>query len=407
MTQRGASPPDWAEILRNVIQLEAQRGFNNSAVVGGMDRFLEHWRHEMATRIPAGSESSFLGQKRYAELNSDQRKQWATLWLSLVERGDPVATTAPNSPEPLPSDGLAAPDSSLSPDASSSLPAASKESAITRVRPAFRLPPAGQRVDVSVDRLRGVSSKMSERLKRLDVATVRDLLYLFPRRHEDYSNVVNISGIIPGQECTVVATIWESRVIRQGPGGRRQDTEAVLGDESGNIRVIWFGQRHLARTLSPGLLVAISGKADVFRGQPVFESPAVELLEHGHSGIHTGRMVPVYPLTEGLTARALRGFIWDALDNWLGGVEETLTPEVVGSGRTAGMMPLREAIFQAHYPDDEETWRAARSRLAFDELLILQLAVIGRRRDTQEVGPGRFRGPGPGGCGKFPQLAAF
>ena len=385
MTQRGTSPPDWAEILRNVIELEAQRGFNNSAVVGGMDRFLERWRNEMATRIPAGSESSVLGQRRYAELSPDQRKQWAGLWLDLIDNGEPIASAALDSSEPLPSDGPAAPEPGLPPEASSSLPASSKEDAITRVRPAFRLPPAGQSVDVSVDRLRGISSRMSERLKRLDVTTVRDLLYLFPRRHEDYSNVVRISDVIPGQECTVVATVWESRIIRQGPGGRRQDTEAVLGDDSGNVRVIWFGQRYLARTLSTGRVVAISGKADVFRGQPVFESPAVEPLEHGHSGIHTGRMVPVYPLTEGLTARVLRAFTWDALDNWLGGVEETLTPQVVGSEKTAGMMPLREAIFQAHYPDDEETWRAARSRLAFDELLILQLAVIGRRRDSREV----------------------
>ncbi len=384
MTQRGTSPPDWAEILRNVIELEARRGYNNSAVVGGVDRFLERWHNEMAIRIPAGSGSSVLVQKRYAELSPDQRKRWAGLWLGLIENGAPAASAVLDSPEPPPADGPAAPEPSASPEAFSSLPVASKEVAITKARPAFRLPPAGQSVDVSVDRLRGISSKMAERLKRLDVATVRDLLYLFPRRHEDYSNVVRISEVVPGQECTVVATVWESRVIRQGPGGRRQDTEAVLGDDSGNVRVIWFGQRYLVRTLSPGRVVAISGKADVFRGQPVFESPAVEPLESGYSGIHTGRMVPVYPLTEGLTARALRGFTWDVLDNWLGSVEETLTPQVVGSEKTAGMMPLREAIFQAHYPDDEDSWRAARSRLAFDELLILQLAVIGRRRDSQE-----------------------
>ena len=234
-----------------------------------------------------------------------------------------------------------------------------------------------------MDRLRGISGKMSERLKRLDVATVRDLLYLFPRRHEDYSEIVPISEILTGRECTVVATVWESRVIRQGPGGRRQDTEAVLGDDTGTIRVIWFGQRYLARTLTPGRVVAISGKADLFRGHPVFENPAVEPVEHGQTGVSTGRMVPVYPLTEGLTARALRGFTWDALDNWLGGVDETLKPEVAGYDGTAGMMPLREAIFQAHYPDDEETWWAARSRLAFDELLTLQLAVTGRRRESQ------------------------
>ncbi len=385
MTQRGASPPDWTAILRNVIELEAQRGYNNSAVVGGMDRFLERWQSEMASRIPSSAGGGHLLKQGYAELSPDQRKHWAGLWLGLIENGAPAASDSLESPDPSPPDRPAAPESSLSADAPSAPSADSTEGAITRARPAFRLPPAGQNVDVSVDRLRGISGKMSERLKRLDVDTVRDLLYLFPRRHEDYSNVVKISEVIPGQECTVVATVWESRVIRQGAGGRRQDTEAVLGDDSGNVRVIWFGQRYLARTLQPGRVVAISGKAEVFRGQRTFESPAVEPLEHGHSGINTGRMVPVYPLTEGLTARALRGFTWDALDNWLGGVEETLPPEVAGAETTAGMMPLREAIFQAHYPDDEETWRAARSRLAFDELLILQLAVAGRRRETQEV----------------------
>ena len=401
MTQRGTSPPDWAEILRNVIELEAQRDYNNSAVVGGMDRFLERWHHQMAILIPAGPDSSPLFQQRYAELSPVQRKQWAKLWLGLIENGAPVASAVLDSHEPPPTNGLPAHEPSLSEEAPSPLSAASERVTISRSRPAFRLPPAGQSVDASVDRLRGISSRMSERLKRLDVATVRDLLYLFPRRHEDYSNVVRISEIIPGLECTVVATVWESRVIRQGFGGRRQDTEAVLGDDTGNVRVIWFGQRHLARTLLPGRVVAISGKADVFRGRPVFESPAMEPLETGHSGIHTGRMVPVYPLTEGLTARALRGFTWDALDNWLGGVEETLTPEVVGSEKTAGMMPLREAIFQAHYPDDEETWRAARSRLAFDELLTLQLAVIGRRRDLQEEVRGVSVDPPRGVVEKF------
>ena len=196
--------------------------------------------------------------------------------------------------------------------------------------------------------------------------------------------MVRISEVAPGQDCTVVATVWESRVISQGPRGRRQDTEAVLGDDTGNVRVIWFGQRYLARTLQPGLRVAISGKADVFRGQTVFESPAVEPLETGMAGIHTGRLVPVYPLTEGLTARALRGFAWDALENWLGGVDETLPAGVAGGEYVAGMMPLREAIFQAHFPDGPEVWSAARLRLAFDELLTLQLAVQERRRDSEE-----------------------
>ena len=400
MTQRGATRPDWAEILRNVIELEARRGYNNSSVVGGMDRFLERWQQALTFHIPAGSESRPIFCRRYAELSENQRKEWAAFWLDLIDNGVPVIAPVPDSGEPPPIDSP--PDSGPEPgpglieDSPAPRVTASDEESFTSTRPAFRLPPAGQSIDALVDRLRGISGRMSERLKRLDVETVRDLLYLFPRRHEDYSNVVPVSEVIPGQECTVVARVWESRVIRQGPGGRRQDTEAVLGDDTGNIRAIWFGQRYLARTLQPGRVVAISGKAEVFRGQPSFESPAVEPLENGQPGIHTGRMVPVYPLTEGLTARALRGFTWDALDNWLGGVEETLTPEVAGAETTAGMMPLREAIFQAHYPDDEETWRAARTRLAFDELLTLQLAVFGRRRESQEVVQGVSVAP-PGG----------
>ena len=144
-----------------------------------------------------------------------------------------------------------------------------------------------------MERLKGVDAKTTQRLERLDVATVRDLLYLFPRRHEDYSNVVSVAEVVPGQECTVVATVWESRVIAQGAKGRRKDTEAVMGDDTGNIRAIWFGQQYIARTLRPGSKVAISGKPEVFRGQPVFNSPAAYPADSEAAAIHTGRMAPV------------------------------------------------------------------------------------------------------------------
>ena len=384
MTRPRTAPFDWAEIFRNIISLEIERGHNNRAVVGGLDGFRQHWQTEMEARIGSVPDGAFLLTRNYGDMTPEQREVWTRRWLELIcgsvdspAKGD---VASPNAGASV----VASSDfeSFLAP-----LPAAGTPigRTLTKPRPAYRLPPAGQSVDDPVDCLRGVNAKTSDRLKRLDVATVRDLLYLFPRRHEDYSNVVSISEVVPGQECTIVATVWESRVISQSPKGRRQDTEAILGDDSGNMRVIWFGQRYLARTIPPGRKVAISGKADVFRGQPVFNSPAVEPLEVEQAGIHTGRMVPVYPLTEGLAARGLRGFTWDALQNWLGGVEETLPTKLSVSEGLAGMMPLREAIFQAHYPDDEETWGAARSRLAFDELLILQLAMLGRRETQEDV----------------------
>ena len=373
---------DWTEAFRKIVALETERGFNDSAVWGGLDRFRQHWQGEMESLKGDSGEAGFLLRKNYGDMPPEQREEWVQGWLELLDGA--------SSPSGVSKPGASVVHSSGSRDDDFQRflnPPVTAERAVghqlPKPRPAFRLPPAGQSVDDPVNGLRGINARMSVRLTRLDVATVRDLLYLFPRRHEDYSRVVSISEIVPGQECTVVAIVWESRVLSQGPRGRRQDTEAVLGDDTGNVRVIWFGQRYLARTLPTGRKVAISGKADVFRGQPVFESPAVEPLEAEQAGVHTGRLVPVYPLTEGLAARALRGFTWDALQNWLGGIEETLHDGIAGSESVAGMMPLREAVFQAHYPDDEESWGAARSRLAFDELLTLQLAVLGRRRESE------------------------
>ena len=376
-----AELPNWARAFRNIAELEAKNGFNNDAVIGGLDRFRQRWNSDMEAWVGNDGDAVFLLGRNYSDMPAREREYWVSQWLNALDQGaapkrepdasagDPAASSVMSSQEwPVPP----------SREFVSTAPLTTEKS-----KPAFRLPPAGQTVDAPVTQLKGISDKMAARLKRLDVATVRDLLYLFPRRHEDYSNVVNISDIVQGVNCTVVATVWESRVISQGQRGRRRDTEATLKDDTGTIRAIWFGQHYLARTLAPGRRVAISGKAEIFRGQPSFESPAVESIETSYSGIHTGRLVPVYPLTEGVNARAMRGFTWEALRNWLGGVDETLPAEQCASDTQAGRMPLREAIFQAHYPDDPEVWQAARSRLAFDELLTLQLAVLSRRRETQ------------------------
>ena len=248
-----------------------------------------------------------------------------------------------------------------------------------------RKPPAGLTVDDPVTRLRGVDTKTAGRLAKLDVASIRDLLYLFPRRHVDYSNFSKISELSPGEECTLVADVWDVHLVTGGRQGKRKDTEAVLSDETGNLRVIWFGQRYMARTIKPNTRIAVSGKVDVYRGQLVLESPEYELLDRGQAPINVGRLVPVYPLTAGLTGRNLRRIAWQALQEWLGGVEELLPDDLRAR---AGLMPLTDAIMQAHYPEDLGQWEAARRRLAFDELFTLQLAVLSRRsrQNQSELG---------------------
>ena len=380
MTRPGQEKPDFAAVFRKIAELEASRGYADRAVSGGLDKFRQQWQTEMAARASGDEDASFLLGRQYSDMPRASRESWISGWLRLLEPG----AEAKNSASPSAVVSRTAEDSW--PEADVPVPPGPGQGIAPPANSApasFRLPPPGQTVDAPVTSIKGVSGKTADRLKRLGVSTVRDLLYLFPRRHEDFSTVVQVADVVQDQDCTLIVNVLESRVIRQGPKGRRQDTEAILGDETGTMRAIWFGQRYLARMLQPGARVAISGRARAFRGQISFESPALEPADSDQPGVHTGRLVPVYPLTDGIAARAMRGFTWDALHNWLGGVEETLPATMAVSDAVAGRMPLREAIYQAHYPDSQDAWQAARSRLAFDELLTLQLAVLTRRHEAQ------------------------
>jgi ATP-dependent DNA helicase RecG len=359
MTSRPKGALSWVDAFRNILTMEESKGFDNKAVMGGLDRFIQIWTEDMVAHLGDGLKASGLLETPYSGLTGEERGKWVGKWRDLLGLDSPEGNSdAAESPKPKRA-------------RSSATSAPAKKPASGQA-----LPPGGLTVDSPVDRLRGIDTKSAARFERLDVTTVRDLLYLFPRRHIDYSTIARISEVSPDEPCTVIGTVWESRAVKQGYKGKRVDTEAVLSDETGNIKVVWFGQRYLARTMKPNSRIAISGKASVFKGQLVFESPDYEFLDQGQTPIHTGRLVPVYPLTEGLTGRNVRRLAWQGLQEWLMGVEEFLPPDVLSQNH---LMPLQQAIMQAHYPDNLAAWEEARRRLAFDELFTLQLAVLARR----------------------------
>ena len=359
MAPAGGSPPTWRDSLRNILRLEESRGFDDRAVVGGLDKFLQRWSSEMAALVAGGDLAEQLTGRLYSRMSTEERRQWAIGWQEALNLDIPKDA----SPPPL---APAARSGAASPKPSAGAKGRSR-----------RKPPSGLTVDSPVTRLRGVEDKTAKKLGQLGVTTVRDLLYLFPRRHDDYSNFAKISELSPGGECTLVADVWEVRTVTRGRQGKRKDTEAVLSDETGNLRVIWFGQQYLGQTVKPNTRIAVSGKPDVYQGQLVLKSPRYEILGRGQAAINVGRLVPVYPLTAGLTDRNLRRIVWQALQEWLGGVDELLTDELLAR---AGLMPLADAIQQAHYPEDQDQWEAARRRLAFDELFTIQLAVLERKQ---------------------------
>jgi ATP-dependent DNA helicase RecG len=354
--------------LRKVLELERAKGFADSAVYGGLDAYLQRLSQggEMLSNEPLAAAMSSLPAGGYASLRSSGRRRWLEGLLAMM---DDRSTGAKPS--------RAARSKTAAPAAPAA--GAKKRAKATAARRGVQT--VGQvTLDSSITALKGVSRATQSRFARLGVDTIRDLLFHFPYRYNDFANIRPISQLVVGEEQTVLATVWSA--AETTIGRHRKGTEAIVGDETGTLRIIWWGQRYIARQLRTDAQVALSGKVSVYRGQRQMESPEYELLASDDL-IHTARLVPVYPLTEGLWPRVVRRLVKEALDNFVDSVPDPMPPELK---RRLRLSPLPHALRQMHYPDSLETAQQARRRLALQELLVIQLGVLKRRRAWQESG---------------------
>ena len=361
-----------AESLRKILELEHKKGYLDSAVIGGLDRFLRNWAGkaiESITNPQLLNRFSKFCLVNYASLTKEQRKKWVSDVLDFLAEAERIEEEKPRAKLP---------EESTAPPSSPTLtPVAKRPSSRAR----RQVKTTNQSLDSPITVIKGISSSLATRFKRLEVNTVRDLLYFFPHRHLDYSQRKFISQLTEGKEETIIANVWQTQEVRLG--GRRS-TEAIVGDETGNVRVVWFNNPYLVKQLATNKQVVISGRVSLFNGRPVFESPEWELLEDREL-IHTGRLVPIYPLTRGLRSRQVRRLMKEVVDQWAWQVEDFLSPELK---KRCNLLELPQAISQAHYPEDEVAKDKARTRLAFDELFLLQLGVLSKKRDWQESQPG-------------------
>src|SRR3989339_830632 len=238
-----------------------------------------------------------------------------------------------------------------------------------------------------VNKLNRIGKTLEKRLSRLGIVTVEDLLFYFPFRYEDYSEILSIAKLQNGQEVTIrgkIELINAKRSSRQ----RKIVTEALISDGSDQLRLVWFGQPFISKTLYVGEEFYFSGKvkSDMFGLQmvsPSYErvktSPAVTASSQSTSPnrrgdevastLHTARIVPMYPLTAGITQKQLRFLmsqvvhVIDEIVDWV--------PEDVRD--VADVMELKEAIRSIHFPENQAEINHAEKRLKFDELFILQL----------------------------------
>jgi ATP-dependent DNA helicase RecG len=222
-------------------------------------------------------------------------------------------------------------------------------------------------VDDPVANLAGVSDKTEAKLARLGIATIRDLLLFFPRRYEDFSTITPIAFVRPGVKTTVRGRIYDIGA-RQTKYKRMALTEAVLSDDSGSLRVVWFNQPWLVKSLQKGDEIFVAGEADM-NGGLVMKNPDHEKVSLRPRNV--ARLVPIYRETEGLTSKWLRPKIQAVLP-LADQLDEFLPAELLTRRE---LMARAEAVRQVHYPASAARLDRARDRLAFEEMFVLQVAA--------------------------------
>lgn len=222
------------------------------------------------------------------------------------------------------------------------------------------------------------ASVIARRGRRLGLVRVRDLLFRVPRRYEDLREMRRIGDLGSVADGELVSARVRVAELRVEPSFRRriQRTIARLEDETGSLAATWFGRRYIERRLKAGDAIVVSGKIRRFGYRMTLDNPEFQ-ADDGAALLHAGRIVPIYRLTAGLTAASLRRAVRGALDRTGAAYPEYLPDAVRRDHSLAG---IGLALEEAHYPTTFERRDDALRRLAFDELLALQLGMVARRR---------------------------
>jgi ATP-dependent DNA helicase RecG len=330
--------------LRKVLQLERVREWQDAAVVGGLDGLLLTIVQQdgLPADSPAREWISSLPAGGYGSLDPVQRRAWLEATLRAIGPGAPAPQRA------------------------------SRRKAATRPQPLDINAPASA--------LKGIQAKTAEKLARVGVHTVRDLLYYFPFRHNDFARLRTVSELTPGEDETVRVRVWSANETQFGT---RKGSEATVGDESGMMRAVWFNQPWVAKQLRTNNEIVLAGRVSLYKGRPTFENPEYEPWEEGEELTHTGRLVPVYHRTEGLAGRTIRRMVRQALASYIEVLQDPLPLDLQ---QRLGLVSARRAVEQAHFPESDAALGEARKRLAMDEMLPLQVSVLLRRRQWQRPG---------------------
>jgi len=232
------------------------------------------------------------------------------------------------------------------------------------------------KLSISVQYIKGVGPKRALLLQRLGVTTIKDLFLLLPRRYEDRRNFKPIKDIKEGETLSITGTIAASGSQRTRAG--LNIFKAAINDGTGIIYATFFNQPYLKDYFKIGLKIILYGKVMRFQGkQLVINVPEYEILEEEDNySIHIGGIVPVYPLTENLSQKFIRSLIKNALAEYIDDFEDIIPADIRARWK---LVPIRTALWNIHFPENEEIKNQSRTRMVFEEFFLFQIGIAMRK----------------------------
>ena len=339
---------------RKIVQLERGQGARDQVVMGGLEAFVDHLIDEL--RTGASIDDASLRDLRdvaraYGDRSPNERQD------VLDELDDLLAALAP---------AASAPASTSRP---SEVPPGNENGEDRDDGPPST--PALPDLDSPVRYAKGVGASRAETLNRLGIATIEDLLLYLPRRLEDRGVYRAIGQLKADEAVTVVARVRAVEVIK--PRANLEITKVAVQDNTGLMYAVWFNQPWLKSQINQGERIALFGKPERQYGTWQMSNP---VWEPEGKNAQTGRLVPIYPATEGVSPAILSRLIRSNLDRYRSEIPEILPPEL---RERHGLMARADALRSIHRPEDEAEFQRARRTLAFEELLIFQTGVVHRK----------------------------
>ncbi len=234
-------------------------------------------------------------------------------------------------------------------------------------------------LDMAIKDAPGIYKRYKSRLEKLGITKFLDFLYHIPSRYEDYSLIAKISSLQVGERVTIQGYVSEIKNTYT----RRFMTiqKAIVSDETGKIDVTWFNQPYLVKTIQPGQTISLAGVVQQFQKRPIMQSPDYEIVSENQQLIHTGKLVPIYPETKGVSSKWLRRQVHTLIEH-----NQNLPDHIPDSIlEENNFFTLSDALQKIHFPKTVEEARAAKERLSFDELFFLQLQGLARKQEWKSV----------------------